>query len=163
MSFWIAERSFDIDTLIRAPLAEVRSFLDDPQKWVGFQPLILGITEEPSRPGFYRIKERLEVAGVPVKFGYRARIEPHDGGVDSEAWTAPFIHVANRLRWTAEGSSTRLSESSHLDGPRPLMSFVLRTAKTAHIAMLERIRREIEGRERGEPSPAGAARLTQER
>lgn len=151
MSLWKAERTFDIDTLIRAPLEKVRSLLDDPQKWVRFQPLVIGIAGEPSRPGFYRLTERLEIAGLPVQFGYRARIEPHADGVDSEAWSVPFIHVDNRLRWTTEGSATRLSERSHLEGPAPLMSYVLRTAQRAHMAMLERIRDEIER------SPAAAS------
>lgn len=148
MPFWITERRFEIDTLVRAPVDHVRSLLDDPRKWVGFQPLILSIEEEPSRPGFYRIAERLRVAGIPMRNEYRARIAPHEGGVDSEAWSAPFIHVDNQLRWTAEGSSTRLSETSRLEGPAPLMGYVLRTARHAHMAMLERIRDEIEERPR---------------
>lgn len=145
-SFWKSEREFDIAVLIARPVEVVRGLLAEPLAWVGLQPLVTAVIKEPDRPGFFTISERLTFAGVPMNNRYRARISPHHDGVDSEAWSAPAIHLQNRLRWVAEGAATRLSENVRIEAPWPFMSYVVRTARSAHLAMLERIRDAAERR-----------------
>lgn len=154
MAFLKSERRFDIDTLIQADVDTIREALGDPKKWLGFQPLIVQFHEEAGRPGFYRVRDRLAFLGLSFEAEYRARIEPHSDGVDSEAWSVPFIHLTVRLRWTAEGASTRLTEQTTIEAPAPVMSYVERTARESHRAMYERLRAAIEARIR--PAPEGS-------
>jgi ligand-binding SRPBCC domain-containing protein len=145
MSLWKSRRSFEIDTLVRAPLERVRALFADPQRWVRLHPLIQDLVEEAENPGFFQIRELVRFAGIPIDNRYRARIARHDAGVDTEAWSAPAIHVDNRLRWFAEGSSTRLRETCSIEAPAPLAGYVTRTARRAHEQQLERVRATLDG------------------
>lgn len=143
-SSWKSERSFNVTVLVRRPVEQVREALADPHRWVRFQPLVVDLIEEPGAAGRFRVIDRFRFAGVPFRHSYRASIQPHAEGIDSEAWSTPFIHLRNRIRWVAEGPGTRLSEHVRAVGPRPLMSFVERTAHRAHQTMLEGIRDALE-------------------
>ncbi len=145
MSFWKSTRTFELDTLVHAPVEQVRQLFADPRLWIRLHPLITEIEEEAENPGFFRIRETVRVAGIPIDNRYRARITPHDAGVDSEAWSAPAIHLDNRLRWYAEGSSTRIRETCHVEAPSPLAAYVTRTAQRAHREQLERVGETLDG------------------
>lgn len=140
MSLWKSQRSFEIDTLVQAPVERVRALFADPQRWIRLHPLIQEIIEEAGNPGFFQIREVVRFAGIPIDNRYRARIAPHDAGVDSEAWSSPAIHVDNRLRWFAEGSATRIREACSIEAPAPLADYVTRTARRAHEEQLDRVR-----------------------
>lgn len=148
-SLWKTEQRFANERLVRASIADARSLLADPQQWVRLQPLIIGLEQERKRPDFFRVTERLRLGGITLRHAYRARITPGADGVDSEAWSVPFIHVTNHLRCTEEGGLTRIRESVLVEAPRPLIAFVVRTAHRAHATMLDRIRDALERTARG--------------
>jgi hypothetical protein len=142
----LGESTFHSEAFARAAPEAVRAVLADPERWIRLQPLVIEVEPDPSAPGFFHITDRLRVAGFPVVTRYRARIgEVADGALDSEAWSSPFIHVENRLRWAAEGEGTRVREASTITAPRPLLGFTVRTARPAHVRMVEAIAAAAEG------------------
>jgi hypothetical protein len=139
--------------LVRAPEGEVRDFLSDPRAWILLQPLVRGLDPQPGEPGLYRVTERLKLLGIPVPHRYRAKVVPHDAGVDSEAWSVPFIHLRNLIRWAPVSDGTRVQETVRVTAPAPLVGYVCRTAERAHRTMLERIGAAVEERVARRRSP----------
>lgn len=144
MSFWLSQRRFEIEALVRAGTAEVRGAFADPTWWLRLHPLITGVVERPPGSGLYDITERVPFAGLSIPNQYRVRSSPHEHGVDSEAWSVPAIHITSRLTWTAEGEATRIREATWIDVPAPVARFVARTARRAHVEQLDRIRSALE-------------------
>ena len=133
-----------IDRIARVPVDAVRRLFADTERWVRLQPLVIDMRAETDQPHCYRITDRLRFLGVPFRHHYRARIEPHAEGVDSEAWSRPAIHLRNRITWVAEGEHTRIEESVRVEAPRTLLRLTIKTARRAHGEMLDRICAELE-------------------
>lgn len=144
MSFWLSSRGFELQIKVRARLDVVRAAFADPTRWLRHHPLITDVVEQPEGSGIYQVTERVPFAGLPIPNRYRVRSAPHEHGVESEAWSAPSIHITSSLTWAEDGEATRIREVTQIKVPFPVASFVARTAEKAHVEQLERIRTLLE-------------------
>lgn len=142
-SLLFAQGGFDHEVFIPVPPEAVLARLSQSDGWIRLQPLVVAVEADSRNPGMIRVTDRLELGGRSFLLRYRAQVLPVPDGIDAHAWSFPFIHVFNRLRCRPAREGTVLRETSTLEAPRPLLGYTVRTARTAHAAMLENLKASL--------------------
>ncbi len=144
-SLLLAQGGFEHEVFIPAPPEAVLAHLARPEDWIHLQPLVIAVEPSPRHPGQLLITDKLEFAGRAFRLRYRAHVLPVPDGLDAHAWSAPFVHVFNRLRCLPARGGTVLRETSTLEAPRPLLGYTVRTARAAHATLLANLGAKVLG------------------
>jgi len=148
-------RSFTLEVEVRAPRARLHALLCNLESLRPLHPLIESVEAieplpELPRARRWRVTDRVPVGPVRVRTTYVAAIEPvSDGEIRGHAWQPPGVRLTTVYTLTEApgGTRTRLQERCRVEAPFGLAGFVLRRARHAHAAMLERLKDWIEGAE----------------
>ncbi|OBG86618.1 polyketide cyclase / dehydrase and lipid transport [Mycobacterium sp. E136] len=136
---------------IPAPAADVRAFYVDFDNLSAIHPLVVSVRSTgrmPNGHGYqedYRIVDRVRMGPFTMRTAYRARLSvPAAGDVTAEARQFPGVRLRTRVEFVPIDTGTRVTEHITIDAPRPLATFTVREATSAHREMLAGIRRRFE-------------------
>lgn len=88
----------------------------------------------------FAVRERVLVAGLPVRTTYRVTITaPTQGPVRTLARQFPRVRLDGEVTFTAAEGGTVIHERVTVHAPRPLLRFVAREGQRAHVEMFARM------------------------
>jgi hypothetical protein len=138
------ERTVEVAAAVERVLAE----LSEPARFLGLQPLLFEVREEPAPPGrrAFAAVERIAIAG-PLAWRNRIHVEL---APDPAARTVAFatraplgIALAGAFRVEPCAAGARVVESVSLRCPRALRRFVLPRAIAAQESLLANLRARL--------------------
>ncbi|MEJ5223110.1 MAG: SRPBCC family protein [Anaerolineales bacterium] len=139
---------FEESIYIQTSPERVLALVSDYNQHHLIHPLIVKVEPAEAPPGVlkrYFITDQLQWGPLRFKIVYRADIlEIAPDRVHTQAYQSPATTVDNLTRITPEGSGTRLTETITLRAPDLLFGYAFEQARTAHHAMLERIKNCLE-------------------
>lgn len=142
--------TFELESTTTAPRPRVHALMSDLRNYVDVHPLLLRVVELPRDPCApytqrCRVYERVHIGPIPVRSSYLATIHARsEHELLGEAWSFPRVHLRTIYTLLDESPGTRIRERVVIEAPGPLISFVRRTARSAHAELLERIARHLE-------------------
>lgn len=133
----------------RCRLEDAEALLADVTKQGRLHPLIVSVVELPPAEGALRsfaIKDRLRMAGVPLTITYHADLLSRTGTeIVTVARQRPRTALRNVTRLTDNGDGTvRVDVEVTLTAPSVLHGYALRTGRSAHLELAERIKAVLE-------------------
>lgn len=141
--------SFGYDVRARCRAADAMTLLSDLHRQGELHPLIVEVRDLPPVPGAvrsYAIRDRL--AWGPLRFGitYLAdTLRVTDSEIVTEARQRPRTTIRNRTTVSEESEGrVHVAVQVELTAPTLLHGYALRTARTAHLALAERLRDVLE-------------------
>ena len=141
---------FERDVVIAAPLARVFEELSEPARFLGLQPLLTDVREVAAGQGAraFEAIERVALLG-PIAVKNRLRVEltprPEQQRIGFATRAPLGIRIEGGFALAADGTATRVTESVALRCPFWLSRFALREAIHAQEALLDNLRRRLEG------------------
>jgi hypothetical protein len=143
----MARRSFVNELVIRAEPGQVLAAVSDPLAFARLNPLVVEVTIDPARPGFYHVVDRFGRGRLALRTRYRAWMAVVEDGIDSAAWSFPRVHLRSTWRFLPHAQGTLARESVEITAPAPVAGFVARTAQDAHRDLLLALKARVEGRD----------------
>lgn len=129
---------FELECVIRVPLASLHAFLCDLHRYVPLHPFIESIQELPPREDLpnarsYRVVDRIPVGPFKLKTVYTAALDPvSDTEVHGHAWQSPGIRLKTVYSLEEVEAGTRLVERCSVRARPWLRPFVVGQARKAH-------------------------------
>ena len=143
------EGSFSYDIHAACTPAAAIDLLSDLTRQGELHPLIVSVVEQPpatSALRSYRITDVLRLGPLPLRVTYHADVlSQDDNEMVTQARQWPRTKVVNRtsVRTSPDGR-THVHVEVTLRAPSALHAYALRTARTAHLALAERIASVLE-------------------
>lgn len=140
---------FERDVEIVSPLARVFAELADPARFLGLQPLLTEVEDQPGPDGarVFAATERVPLFGG-LALPSRLRVELRPDPVRSRIAFATRAPLGIRLRGafalSAAAGATRVVESVEIECARWLRGFVAPQAIRAQEALLANLKRRLE-------------------
>jgi len=140
---------FERGVEIAAPSERVRDELSDPRRFLGLQPFLVEIEEQPPAGGArtFAATERVPLLG-PLAIPSRLRVELRPDAARGRVAFATRAPLGVRLRGAFALSEvagrTRVVESVELACPRWLRGFVVRRAIRAQETLLANLKQRLE-------------------
>ena len=127
----------------RCDLPTAMALLSDLTRQGELHPLIVDVETRPTAAGAlvsYLITDRLQLGPFSFRIRYTADvIERTADTIVTIAHQNPRTTVRNGTHVTADGDGVRVDVTVTLSAPRVLFGYAFRTARTAHLALGERI------------------------
>lgn len=139
-------RSFINELVIDAPPAKVLAAVADPVVFAHLNPLVVKVEIDRRQPGYYTVTDRFGRGRLSIKPRYRAWMVVVEDGIDSAAWSFPRIRLRSQWRFLPHDDGTLARETVDITMPSPVASYVLRTARSAHQELLQRLKAHVEER-----------------
>ncbi|HVN15548.1 MAG TPA: SRPBCC family protein [Anaerolineales bacterium] len=140
--------TFENEVFIQAKPDQIIPFLVDHRNHVRFHPLITAVDEVPPPAGALRrffITDQLIWGPFHFKIKYRADvIRTTENEMLTEAYQSPGTYITNHSTFMAEGNGTRMHETITLKAPNLLFGYAFSQAKSAHGALVQRVKQVIE-------------------
>jgi len=146
----------------------LHAFLCDLDNYVALHPLIERIEEiEPSpelpRARRYRVLDRIPIGPFRLRTSYVAALDPvSDDEVHGHAWQSPGVRLHTVYRLSESVGATRLDERVFVRAPWWIHRFVVKQARAAHAATLERMKGLLEANPPGSGQGDGEQREPRE-
>ncbi|MFO0555071.1 MAG: hypothetical protein U0271_42230 [Polyangiaceae bacterium] len=148
----MAERRFEVEVVVDAPLEAVRAAIPDAPSIIELNPLVASyrLVKTEGKTEHYEILDRVRVLGFAMPVRYAAAITPVEGGFDSSTASPGRLTTTNQLRFGASARGTWVRELVVMRGPPLVVGFAAKTAERAHETMLRTLRERVERTARGE-------------
>jgi hypothetical protein len=149
--WWIARADRTVSDVVAARSELVRDFYVDLHNIRHVHPLVVEVRAIDRRErvdGYvqtYRVRDRIPLGPVTMPITYTARLDvPQHGDVRTEARQFPWVRLDGVVSFDQVDGGTRITETVHIEAPRPLAAMTVRQAVAAHVEMLAGIRRTFE-------------------
>jgi hypothetical protein len=147
-----ATTRFERSVTIHCETPAVYAELEDPQRQLGLQPLLISVTERHGAPGRVRRFEAVEVVRILGWIRWRNRIRVRVESIrpgeviEFEARSFPGIVVRSRFTLERRESGTHVREEVKLDSPRLFHGFAVSEAARAQERLLANLKERLEAR-----------------
>jgi hypothetical protein len=140
---------FTCEIFINAPRDKVIELATSFEHHDTLHPLIVKVEElTPEPPLLRRFLITDQLAMVPFRFKIKYRADVLKLTLDeahTEAWQSLGVHVISLMTFTEKNGGTFLREEYTVEAPNLLFGYTFNQAKTAHEALLQRIKLTAEG------------------
>ncbi|WP_073696480.1 SRPBCC family protein [Mycobacterium sp. ST-F2] len=148
---WMSRARFELSEEVPGTPDDVRTFYTDLANTKLVHPLVVAVEVMGDRHDSqghhrdYRVRDRIPFGPLNLAVTYRATvlIAP-DGVVRTQARQFPKVRLCGTVTFAPADGGTTVTETVHIEVPRPLAPFTARQAESAHKAMLAAIRRHFE-------------------
>lgn len=94
---------------------------------------------------YYLVRDRMKLGPFTIAFTYKVDMNVTiTGGLLSNAYQAPGIHLYNHTWCEPEGPGTRVREHIEITAPRLLLKTTYNGAATAHYELFSKLKERIE-------------------
>ena len=135
--------TFSYTAHARCDVPTAMALLSDLSRQGELHPLIVNVEARPTAAGAlasYLITDRLALGPFSFRIRYTADvIERTADSIVTVAHQSPRTTVRNETHVSADRDGARVDVTVTLSAPRALFGYALRTARTAHLALGERI------------------------